>query len=258
MKKNIFSCLGILLFVLAASGPASGQQDVVLTIRDGQPAISIALPAFMATDRAKAAATEIHAVLEADLKYTRIFALLPKSYYAYIQTQNLRTIRFEDWQSINAAVLFTGEVTLAGNGDLVLERNFYDVKSKKQILPGKRYQAKTGRPALPGPPPGRRDHEGLRREAHLHLQGRLRQRPGRQRRDLHDGLRRGQPDPADLQQGHGLLPRLVPRRLPPGLHLLPAECRRPLHPGRLRGQADDRLDPGRELHLRAGRPTARS
>jgi TolB protein len=142
MKKNIFSCLGILLFVLAAPKSVAAQQDVVLTIRDGQAAISIALPAFMATDRAKAAATEIHAVLEADLKYTRIFALLPKSYYAYIQTQNLRTIRYEDWQSINAAVLFTGEVSLAANGDLVLERNFYDVKSKKQILPGKRYQAK--------------------------------------------------------------------------------------------------------------------
>jgi TolB protein len=127
---------------LAFPGRASAQQDYVLTIRDGQAAISFALPPFAATERTRAAAEEIHAVLEADLKYTRVFSLLPKSYYSYIQTQNLRTIRYEDWESINAAVLFTGEVSLSGGGDLVLERNFYDVKSKKQILPGKRYQAK--------------------------------------------------------------------------------------------------------------------
>ncbi len=127
---------------LAFPGRASAQQDYVLTIRDGQAAISFALPPFAATERTRAAAEEIHSVLEADLKYTRVFSLLPKSYYSYIQTQNLRTIRYEDWESINAAVLFTGEVSLSGGGDLVLERNFYDVKSKKQILPGKRYQAK--------------------------------------------------------------------------------------------------------------------
>jgi TolB protein len=127
---------------LAAPRPASGQQDYVLTIRDGQAAISFALPPFAASERTRAAAEEIHSVLEADLKYTRVFSLLPKSYYSYIQSQNLRTIRYEDWESINAAVLFTGEVSLSGGGDLVLERNFYDVKSKKQILPGKRYQAK--------------------------------------------------------------------------------------------------------------------
>lgn len=127
---------------LAFPGRASAQQDYVLTIRDGQAAISFALPPFAATERTRAAAEEIHSVLEADLKYTRVFSLLPKSYYSYIQTQNLRTIRYEDWESINAAVLFTGEVSLSGGGDLVLERYFYDVKSKKQILPGKRYQAK--------------------------------------------------------------------------------------------------------------------
>ncbi len=136
--------LPILFAGLALSllGAAAGQQDYVLTIRDGQAAIAFALPPFAASERTRAAADQIHDVLEADLKYTRVFSLLPKSYYAYIQTQNLRTIRYEDWQSINAKVLFTGEASLAGSGDLVLERNFYDVMSKKQILPGKRYQAK--------------------------------------------------------------------------------------------------------------------
>ncbi|MCX6559569.1 MAG: Tol-Pal system beta propeller repeat protein TolB [Candidatus Aminicenantes bacterium] len=142
MKKLSLLLFGLIAFLLAAAGSAAAQQEVVLTIRDGQPAISFALPPFAASAQARAAADEIHGILEADLKYTRVFALLPKSYYAYIQTQSLRTIRFEDWQSINAAVLFTGEVSLGSNGDLVLERNFYDVKSKRQILPGKRYQAK--------------------------------------------------------------------------------------------------------------------
>lgn len=126
----------------AAFSSSQAKQDVVLTIRNGMPAISFALPAFSASEGARTAADQIHAVLEADLKYTRVFQLLPQSYYAYIRALDPRAIQYKDWESINAAVLFTGEVSLAANGDLVFERNFYDVKSKRQILPGKRYQAK--------------------------------------------------------------------------------------------------------------------
>ncbi len=139
--RNLFPFL--VLALLLAAPPAPSQQDVVLTIRDGMPAIVFALPDFTASERARAAADEVHAVLQADIKYTRIFQLLPKSYYDYIDARNLKTIKFEDWESVNAAVLLTGEVSLAANGDIVLERNFYDVKSKRPILPGKRYQAKT-------------------------------------------------------------------------------------------------------------------
>jgi TolB protein len=132
----------LLILVCAAARPAGPQQDVTLLIRDGMPAIAFALPPFAASGPAQALAAEIHDVLEADLRYSRIFQVLPKSYYAYIRTLDPRSIVFKDWESIGAAVLFTGEVSLAAGGDIVFERNFYDVKSQRTIMPGKRYQAK--------------------------------------------------------------------------------------------------------------------
>jgi TolB protein len=141
MKK--FPALpALLILVCAAARPAAAQQEVNLIIKDGMPAIAFALPPFAASGPAAALATEIHDVLEADLKYSRIFQVLPKSYYAYIRTLDPRSIVYKDWESIGAAVLFTGEVSLAAGGDIVFERNFYDVKSQKTIMPGKRYQAK--------------------------------------------------------------------------------------------------------------------
>jgi TolB protein len=141
MKKFIL-ILAPLVLVLAAARPAAAQQDVTLLIKDGMPAIPFALPPFLGSAATQSMAGEIHDVLEADLKYSRIFQLLPKSYYAYIDAQKLKTIKFPDWESIGASVLFTGEVSLAAGGDIVFERNFYDVKSQRTIIPGKRYQAK--------------------------------------------------------------------------------------------------------------------
>jgi TolB protein len=131
-----------LILLSAAAPPAGAQKEVALLIRDGMPAIAFALPAFAASGPAAAMAAEIHDVLEADLKYSRIFQILPKSYYAYIRTLDPRSVVYKDWESIGAAVLFTGEVSMGTGGDIVFERNFYDVKSQKTIIPGKRYQAK--------------------------------------------------------------------------------------------------------------------
>ena len=141
MKIKIY-LPALLILAFAATRPAGAQKEVSLLIRDGQPAIAFALPPFAASGPAAALAEEIHDVLEADLKYSRIFQVLPKSYYAYIRALDPRSVVYKDWESIGAAVLFTGEVSMASGGDIVLERNFYDVKSQKTIIPGKRYQAK--------------------------------------------------------------------------------------------------------------------
>ena len=141
MKIKIY-LPALLVLAFAAARPAGAQKEVSLLIRDGQPAIAFALPPFAASGPAAALAEEIHDVLEADLKYSRIFQVLPKSYYAYIRALDPRSVVYKDWESIGAAVLFTGEVSMASGGDIVLERNFYDVKSQKTIIPGKRYQAK--------------------------------------------------------------------------------------------------------------------
>ncbi len=139
-KKWIWFFLGCLLslFVLLYS-----QQEVVLTIREGMPAIPIAIPAFQTTDEnnlVKEASTILHEVLSSDLKYSRVFAPLPSSYYNYIPPFNPQEISFKDWESIQAKILFAGEVYSAGEKGIVFEGKLYDVKAERFIF-GRRYEA---------------------------------------------------------------------------------------------------------------------
>ncbi|MBM3297087.1 MAG: Tol-Pal system beta propeller repeat protein TolB [Candidatus Aminicenantes bacterium] len=130
----------VFLFLVSALLP---QQDVVLTIREGVPAIALALPNFLVpggSAKAEAAAEELHAVLSADLAFSRVFQLLPKSYYAYIKPLAPGPVAFKDWASIQAALLLTGEVSEAAGGNIVLEGKLYDVRSERFIM-GKRFQA---------------------------------------------------------------------------------------------------------------------
>ena len=138
MKKII--CLSLLL--AAAAAGAFAQQEVVLKISEGMPMIPLALPEFVvrgATPAAQAAAQEIRQTLSDDIKYSRIFQLLPKEYYGYIRPLDPDKIFFKDWDSIQARLLITGEVKEEG-GRIVYDGKIYDVKSERFIV-GKRYQA---------------------------------------------------------------------------------------------------------------------
>jgi TolB protein len=130
-----------LLILLAASG-AFAQQEVVLKISEGMPMIPLALPEFVvrgSSPTAQAAAQEIRQALSDDLKYSRIFQLLPKEYYGYIRPLDPDKIFFKDWDSIQAKLLVIGEVREDG-GRIVFDGKIYDVKSERFIV-GKRYQA---------------------------------------------------------------------------------------------------------------------
>jgi TolB protein len=131
-----------LLFGLTAIG-LFAQQEVSLKISEGMPMVSVALPAFTvrsASSQAKAAAQEIQQTLADDIKYSRIFQLLPQEYYGYIRPLNPDKIFFKDWDSIQAKLLVTGEVRDDDAGRTVFDGKLYDVKSERFIV-GKRYQA---------------------------------------------------------------------------------------------------------------------
>jgi len=135
-------CVGASM-ILATAVLLAPQQEFKMIIRDGMPAISFALPKFSAASSAiRPVADEIHKILTDDLKYSRIFQLLPASYYDYIRALDPKAIEFKDWESIQANLLFTGEVAEAGGEETALVRNLYDVKSQRPILNPKRYQAK--------------------------------------------------------------------------------------------------------------------
>jgi TolB protein len=139
MKKTLATGF---LFLLAALVLAA-QQEVSIKITEGMPMVSVALPLFMvrsASPQAKAAAQEIQQTLADDIKYSRIFQLLPQEYYGYIRPLNTDKIFFKDWDSIQAKLLVTGEVRDDDAGRTIFDGKLYDVKSERFIV-GKRYQA---------------------------------------------------------------------------------------------------------------------
>jgi TolB protein len=135
----------LLVFISLWFGLSSllfSQQDVYITLKDGVPAISLALPNLITRSpsvKARDAVAEIQQVLSADLTYSRIFSLSPKKYYDYIRPLDPDNIFFKDWESIQANILFVGEVRDSDGEDIVFEGKLYDVKGAR-FISGKRYQ----------------------------------------------------------------------------------------------------------------------
>jgi len=139
MKKSIISTITVLLF---AAGSAAAQQEVTMRINAGMPPVAFALPPFLSSPATKTKADEIQAVLEADIKYTRIFELLPKAHYGYIKALiDYKNPDFKEWESIQANVLFTARVEGAPDGGIIFEWLLLDVKSRRSIV-GKSWQYK--------------------------------------------------------------------------------------------------------------------
>jgi len=138
--RKIIPAVGLILLTISPSLP---QQEFRLVISEGMPVIPVAIPEFIVrdgSDEAREAAGLLHEVIAADLKYSRIFSPLPDKYYEYIRPLNPEKIFFKDWESIQANLLLTGEVSRSGEGDIIFEGKLYDVKSERFIR-GKSYQA---------------------------------------------------------------------------------------------------------------------
>lgn len=140
MRFKRFFLYGILLLsVILFLYP---QQEVVLTIKEGMPVIPLAIPDFILTDSSpitSTAAKILHEVISSDMRYSRIFNPLPKSYYTYIRPLNPNRIFFKDWESIQAQILFVGKISEGEEQNIIFEAEIYDVKAGRFIF-GKRYQ----------------------------------------------------------------------------------------------------------------------
>lgn len=131
------------MFIILGALSIHPQQEVVISIKDGMPAIPLALPDFIAQSSSpeiKTYGKELHRIISDDLEYSRVFQLLPKSYYSYIRPLNPKKIFFKDWESIQATLLLVGILSESENKDFLFEGKIYDVKSGRFIF-GKRYQS---------------------------------------------------------------------------------------------------------------------
>ena len=141
MKTKWILLGGIIIFLAVLI--LHPQQEVVISIKEGMPAIPLALPDFIvrsSSPETKAVAQELHQIISDDLEYSRVFQLLPKSYYSYIRPLNPEEIFFKDWESIQANILFVGEVPESEGKKFLFEGKIYDVKAGRLIF-GKRYQS---------------------------------------------------------------------------------------------------------------------
>lgn len=139
MKKIIF----YFGFLLLAGLILLPQQEVVIPIREGMPAIPVAIPKFIvnsSSSMSQSFAQELHQILSADLKYSRVFQPLPESYYSYIRALNPKKINFMEWKSIQARILLIGEASESEDGNNLFEGKVYDVKGERFIF-GKRYKS---------------------------------------------------------------------------------------------------------------------
>lgn len=141
MKTKWIILGGIIIFLAVLM--LHPQQEVVISIKEGMPAIPLALPDFIvlsSSPESKAVAQELHQIISDDLKYSQVFQLLPKSYYSYIRPLNPEEIFFKDWESIQANILFVGTVPESEEKNFLFEGKIYDVKAGRLIF-GKRYQS---------------------------------------------------------------------------------------------------------------------
>jgi TolB protein len=142
MKKKALLPALLLLLLGASLGIAPAQQEVWIKIDSGRPAYAFALPPFApANDGSKASAEEAYRIFEADIGYTRMFQLLPKTYYSYIRALDPKNILYKEWESIQATLLFIGVLEESPAGDLDFKGYLLDVKSRRQIV-AKEYKAK--------------------------------------------------------------------------------------------------------------------
>jgi TolB protein len=141
MREVKILILGIIFLILGIS-LLHNQQEVVIKITGGMPAIPVALPEFIVhSDNPEIikASKKIYDVLWADLKFSRVFELVPKEFYTYIRPLNPENIFFKDWESIQTNVLIVGEISPSGEDKLIFNGSVYDVKSGRFIF-GKRYR----------------------------------------------------------------------------------------------------------------------
>ena len=126
--------LGLALF----AHPAVSEGPLRIEITEGviEP-LPFAAPSFIAeTAGADQFATDLSAVLEADLVGTGLFRAIPPAAYISQITSFDAPVQYSDWKAINAQALVTGSVATTGDGQLIVKFRLFDVFSEAPLGEG--------------------------------------------------------------------------------------------------------------------------
>jgi TolB protein len=136
-KKSIFMLMMVGLIFAGFPGQSLAQDVVKVRITEGMPMIPVAIPGFHLREASvpdESTKQEIYQVLHDDLKYSRVFHVVPGEYYSYIQAFDPNNIRFKDWASIQVNILISGSVEVSAEDRVVFAVKVYDVISEKFIF----------------------------------------------------------------------------------------------------------------------------
>jgi TolB protein len=137
VSMTILGAVAVLLGIGVPAANLAAQQEVRIQITEGMPMIPVALPDFQVNgdpSLAQLTKEEIYAVLAKDLAYSRVFKLVPKEYYSYIQKFDPENIRFKDWASIQANILVSCQIEVSAAERIIFSVRAYDVRSEKFIF----------------------------------------------------------------------------------------------------------------------------
>jgi TolB protein len=126
----------VIVLVLFHLASAPAQAAIVIDITGGQiEPMPIALPDFIAASAEGAqAASDISAVVTANLGGSGLFRPLPRESFVERINDFSREPRFGDWRTIQAQALVTGQVTLQPDGRLRAEFRLWDVFAQQQVV----------------------------------------------------------------------------------------------------------------------------
>lgn len=136
-SKPLQTFIALSIFLLSAAMPLRAQQEVTIRIKEGMPMIPVAVPEFGFTEasvRDEEIKTIITSTLWNDLEFSRVFRLIPKEHYGYIQRFNPNDINFKDWASIQANILISGQLEITADGRIIVSIKVYEVGSERFIF----------------------------------------------------------------------------------------------------------------------------
>lgn len=134
MKKNIIIVSLILFFITSF---LFSQKEVVLKLNEGVSRVPIAIPLFninVDNEKNKQLRDDIHKTVWNDLRYSRVFQLIPLEHYNYIQKFDGNNINFKDWVSIKSNILITGKIEISESNRIVFSIKVYDCNSEKFVF----------------------------------------------------------------------------------------------------------------------------
>ncbi|WP_422396413.1 Tol-Pal system beta propeller repeat protein TolB [Thalassorhabdomicrobium marinisediminis] len=136
--------LAAAMMAFAFTGPATAQEPLRLTLRDGViEALPFALPQFEAeVAGSEQMAADISRVVAEDLTGTGLFRQIPATSFISTPSGFASPVAFADWRAINAQALVTGAVAVNG-ATVTVKFRLYDVFSGQEMGEGLQFSGTT-------------------------------------------------------------------------------------------------------------------